>query len=112
MKQTPLKRRKGIRKQSKKREAELNEEREIRRQLCERAGGHYIPNSGVGRCVGGLCEICHKPPDWRGLCPHEEPFRSHGGKVSLKDSKMACGKCHSKPHGIKEVDSQPQWSKK
>jgi hypothetical protein len=32
--------------------------------------------------------------------------------VSLKDSKMACGKCHSKPHGIKEVDSQPQWSKK
>lgn len=59
------------------------------------------------RCRG-ICELCGKPPDWRGLHPHEKVFRSHGGKVSLENTVAACGRSHSKEHGIKEVDSKPQ----
>jgi len=88
---------------SKKREQEFAAEIEIRRQLCERAGGLFVTDGRFCRCIGGKCEECGQPPDWRGLHPHEEPFRSHGGKVSLKESKMLCGRCHSAKHGIKEV---------
>ena len=111
MKKTPLKRYKGIPRISDKRKAGMEDEIEIRRQLCERAGGQFFSDGVHTRCLGGLCEICGKPPDWRGLHPHEDPPKSHGGKVSLKDSKMACGKCHSGEYHIKEVDSEPHWSK-
>lgn len=107
----PLKRTKGINKESDKRKVEREDEIEIGKQLTERAGGLFVSGGNRWRCIGGLCELCNSPPDWRGLAPHEEPFRSHGGKVSLKDSKMVCGKCSSKEHGIHEVDSKPQWSK-
>lgn len=53
------------------------------------------------RC-NGLCEGCHGLPDFRGLHPHEFRFRSHGGKMSLANSKMLCGKCHNFEHGIIE----------
>jgi 5-methylcytosine-specific restriction endonuclease McrA len=86
-----------------KRKAEMEAEYEIRRQLCERAGGYWVRSGHYYRCLGGLCELCHKPPDWRGLSPHENKHRSQGGKLSLENSKMLCGKCHSAEHGIKEV---------
>lgn len=54
------------------------------------------------RCQG-LCEYCHKPPDFRGLHPHEIIFRSHMGKLTYENSKASCGKCHSGKHGITEV---------
>lgn len=96
---------------SDKRQEQWEEEVEIRRQLCERAGGFFVTDGRFARCIGGLCELCGKAPDWRGLHPHEDPPRVRGGKVSLKDSRMACGKCHSGEHGIKEVNSSPRWSK-
>lgn len=74
---------------SRKRQTELNNERIIRQQLAERANGH--------------CEQCGRLPDWRGLSPHEVTFRSHGGKMSLENSVMLCGHCHSAVHLIKEV---------
>lgn len=111
MKKTPPKRTKGIKPISDKKKEEMAGEIEIRRQLCKRAGGLFVTDGVKSRCIGGRCEICGWPPDWRGLHPHEEPFKSHGGKVSLKDSKMVCGECSSKKHGIKEVKSEPQWSK-
>ena len=95
-------------------------EREIpeRKALAERCGGTFVIDGyrschykhgkrldvwivPFGHCVGGHCEICGKPPDWRGLHPHEYPFRSHGGKLSLEQSKMCCGTCHQRAHGIK-----------
>ena len=88
---------------SKKRERELTDEIDARRQLCDRAGGWFVTDGKQSRCIGGMCEDCGEAPDWRGLSPHEEPFRSHGGRVSLKDSKMLCGKCHSTHHGVREV---------
>ena len=85
---------------SKKRAVEHIGEFAIRKQLCERAGGFW---NGFF-CVGGKCEEekCGKPADWRGLHPHEKKFRSQGGKLSLKNSLMLCGRCHNKEHGIKE----------
>ncbi len=72
----------------------------IRKKLCERAGGTWIPSESGrgGQCKGGRCEKCGLVPDWRGLHPHEQPFRSHGGKLSMK-SKMLCGHCHAGPDG-------------
>ncbi len=57
------------------------------------------------RCKG-RCEKCKELPDWRGLSPHEEIFRSHGGKLTLWNSIMLCGKCHAHFHGIKESDNR------
>ena len=54
------------------------------------------------RCRG-LCEICGRRPDWRGLHAHHIVFRSHGGKDTLENLKMLCGRYHSKEHGIKEA---------
>lgn len=127
---TPLKRRtrlkayKGLNQVSPKRLQELRGELPVRLTLIKRCGGIpvYKDYSVVCRgqrepirtvlCVGGTCEICDKPAG-RGeiLELHEEPFRSQGGKVSLKDSKMAHRVCHNKEHGIKVVGSKPLWSK-
>ena len=59
----------------------------------------------------GLCQICGQPPDSRGLAPHHDKKRSHGGDEDPKNIKWACGKCHSGTEGIKEVNSEPQWTK-
>lgn len=91
---------------SKRREQREKEEIPTRKALCERAGGVWIPKSNWrtgGYCRGGRCEICGEKPDFRGLHPHEYPFKSHGGKLSLEDSKMACGECHSSKHGVRET---------
>jgi 5-methylcytosine-specific restriction endonuclease McrA len=93
MKRTPLKRRtslkahtqlrarKPINRISKKKRLEIQEEKPIRQQLNERAGG--------------FCERCGRAPDFRGLHPHEKVFRSHGGKLTLANSEMWCGRCHA-----------------
>lgn len=94
---------------SEKKREQIKEELPIRKQLCERASGYWLYTSWAygeetsGVCVNGLCEKCHKPPDWRGLHPHEKVFRAQGGKLSLENSVMLCGKCSSAEHGIKEV---------
>lgn len=74
---------------SKKKSNEIRHEQYVRKKLMARSNG--------------LCEECGCPPDWRGLHPHEEVFRSHGGKMSEENSKMLCGRCHNKKHGIKEI---------
>jgi hypothetical protein len=52
------------------------------------------------RCHG-LCELCGKWPDWRGLSKHEKIFRSQGGDpLDPNNCLMICGICHDKEHGI------------
>lgn len=102
---------------SDKRYALMDEEYEIRLKLIARCGGKpflsriaYTTIKGerrtlrFARCIGGFCEECGNPPDFTGLHPHEEEFRSRGGKLTLKNSKMLCGKCHAPKHGERIVD--------
>ncbi len=107
MKRTPLKRTKGINPISKRRTEEIKQEIAIRGILCNRAGGVFGLGDSQGQfsyvCRGGKCEECGKPSDFRGLHPHEKVFRSQGGKLSLENSVMLCGKCHSAKHGVREV---------
>ena len=58
------------------------------------------------RCKG-LCEICHKPPDWRGLqLSHTKP-KGMGGTSHIyteEETQMLCGHCHSNiKHNLREV---------
>lgn len=55
------------------------------------------------RCKG-LCEICGKLPDWRGLGKHEIKSRAQGGDPCDPDNcQLSCGRCHAREHGIREV---------
>jgi 5-methylcytosine-specific restriction endonuclease McrA len=48
---------------------------------------------------GGLCEICGKLPDWRGLSVHHIKNRGMGGsRHEYTDSELQilCGICHDK----------------
>lgn len=76
---------------SKKRAKQLREERKVRPQLEARADG--------------VCETCGMAPDFRGLHPHERVFRSHGGLMTMENSVMDCGRCHSVEHRVREVCS-------
>ena len=78
-----------IRQISIKKQHQIELEKPIRELLLKRANGK--------------CEKCKETPDWRGLSPHEKIFRSHGGTLTLWNTIILCGKCHSKEHGIKEV---------
>jgi len=113
---TPLKRGKPLNRYSLKRVAELNAELPVREKLCHQADGvpfYYDTVATVSgkhvlikhlACLHGICQKCgRRMPQ---VDPHEEPFRSHGGKVSLKDSKMWCRDCQATRHG------NPMWSKK
>lgn len=51
----------------------------------------------------GLCQLCGKLPDFRGLQKHHIVFRSHQGQDDYDNIKWICGRCHSAKHGIKEV---------
>ena len=51
----------------------------------------------------GLCEVCKSHGDWRGLSMHHIKLRSQGGQHTADNLRLLCGKCHSKNHGIKEV---------
>ena len=115
MKRTILKRGKalkaksGIKPVSDKKTQQFIEEVPIRKQLAERCGATWEPflwHKGqelMGRCVGGRCEECGNPPDFRGLSPHEKVFRSQGGKLTLKNSLMVCGNCHARYHNLREA---------
>ncbi len=53
----------------------------------------------LGECKG-LCMLCGKPPDFRGLMKEHH----YGGKKrEMGDFILVCGKCASSQHGIKEV---------
>ena len=78
-----------MRQVSKKKRKQIEEEQEIRWDLIIRANGR--------------CENCGELPDFRGLSPHEKVFRSQGGVMSIENTVMLCGRCHSKAHRIKEV---------
>ena len=111
-----LKRKRRLNPVSLKRVLQMQAETPERIALCNRAGGvpimgkqtYYIKGKSYEvdtiQCFGGICEICHERKHL--LEPHEYPFRSHGGKVSLKQSKMVCRECHDK-----EQNNNPMWSK-
>ena len=90
---------------SKRRIAQLFTEVEIRRALCERAGGTFYTWTGtfkqpdgstfqmpICNCVNGICEECHKRI--KNLEPHEKIKRSKGGQISLENTIMVCRQCH------------------
>lgn len=85
---------------SDKKKEELKNEVPIREELCRRCGGVFIFDGVTGYCRGGYCELCHNPPRWLPLSPHEIKFRSAGGKLSLDNSIMLCYTCHGKAHGL------------
>lgn len=79
----------GIVKVSKNKRKQKTGEKELRQKL-------------MVRCKG-LCENCHKPPDWRGLSKHEIKFRSRGGNcLDPENCIMLCGRCHHEKHHIHE----------
>lgn len=116
---TPLRRsRRPINKISHKMYDQLISEVEVRKALCYRCGGKPISSMvAIGfsdgtkkylemvSCRGGYCETCGKKADFIGLKPHH-------GELTMENSLMDCHRCHSGFHGIKVVDSKPQWSKK
>jgi len=58
------------------------------------------------------CMICGNPPDWRGIQLCHKKALSQGGLTTKANCYLGCGSCHSwKDHHIKEVKSNPQWSK-
>lgn len=81
---------------------------------CESCGHDYWEpknRSGISketlgelkRRAGGLCEICKRPPDFRGLSPHHIKPRSLGGSDDMDNLILVCGRDHSKKHGIREA---------
>ena len=42
----------------------------------------------------GVCEVCGKRPDWRGLSGHHIIFRSHGRIDTAGNTLTSCGVCH------------------
>ena len=79
-----------MRQVSKKRAKVLRKEKKLTQELLTRCGG--------------LCEICHEWPDWRGLSKHEKVFRSQGGDpTDPNNCLMVCGRCSSREHGIFEA---------
>jgi hypothetical protein len=74
----------------------------IKKQLIKFNNGHSDLLITVS-CIGGICEICHKPAGNEFLTPHEKKNRSQGGRVELQNSVM----CHWRCHPI----SKPMWSK-
>ena len=87
---TGLKAKKPINQMSNGKYKQVKEEQKLKKELVEKCGG--------------LCELCHQPPDFRGLQKHEIIFRSHGGNSLDRDNVLLlCAKCHSMKHGVREV---------
>ena len=113
---TKLKATKPLNRMSLRKIVELNNEVDVRIQLCRRAGGEWTIKTRDTRlnngseielhtveCRNGKCEECGKH-DYH-LEPHEDPPRSKGNKVSL-DSTMLCRPCHNTKKG------RPMWSRR
>jgi len=61
---------------------------------------------------GNRCMVCSGTGDWRGIQLCHKISLSRGGKTTKENCYLGCGKCHfTKDHHIKEVKSEPQWSK-
>ena len=110
---TPLKAHKGLNQVSPKRLEELRAELPVRLTLIKRCGGrpiirdYPITVNGVrvtvttALCYGGICKICGKPAQQGEILePHENLFRSRGGKMSLENTVMCHRQCHNKEHRI------------
>jgi hypothetical protein len=106
---------------SKKKIDQINNEYETRIKLCLRCGGKPFTkifnirlNGGKQcvlhtiTCIGGTCEICHKPayPN-QPLHPHEKVPRSKGGKLSLNNSVMV----HDYPCHAEAQNNLVKWSR-
>ena len=89
MKKTPLKRTKGINPISKKRGAELLEEKKLTALLNLKQHGR--------------CADCGAKLGWRSA-KHELKSRAQGGDPTEEaNCVLLCGRCHSARHHIKEV---------
>lgn len=90
MKRTELKHRTPIKRISKKMQKQKVQEAKLTQELLEKSNG--------------VCALCGKAPDFRGLAKHEVVHRSQGGSaIDPNNTILICGRCHSKEHGIKEV---------
>ena len=60
-----------------------------------------------------LCPSCDRFPDWRGWHNAHLVNKGMGGnpKGKRKETVRVCARCHSEMHGLREVESQPMWSK-
>ena len=90
MRKTPLKRKRALRKQAVGRSNAITKrfaDDKHARWLC--LVYHLVYNRSHG-----LCEICGKKPDWRGLSGHHVIFRSRGRVDSAGNTLIACGICH------------------
>lgn len=103
---TPLRQTKPLNPISKRKIDQINGEYANRIKLCLRCGGMPHIETRMIRlnnrqrfqlrsvtCIGGYCEICHKPTGNSILHPHEKNPRGKGGKLSLENSIM----CHNEP---------------
>ncbi len=119
MKKTTLKRKTPLNRLSLKKIEERKQEVPIRIALCQRAGGtpvigkntYYIKGEAYPvttvQCYGGVCECgCQERIDGI-LEPHEKVFRSHGGKLSLKNTIMV-----KHEHHIRLQNNELHWSKR
>ena len=125
MKQTPLKRNKGVNPISKKRKAQYPKELEVRKAVCIRCNGTWIPEA-IGDdgtkyhafCSGGKCEDCGKPASqsYMGILQFSHTIaRSKGcitGATTEENCRMLCDECHQGViHGERIVKSEVKWSK-
>ena len=84
------------------------EQKAVRREVYIRA---------EGRCEGYIDKNrCNRTYHWRGMHYHHKKHKGMGGSKLLDtvdNLEYLCGECHlGKAHGIKEVASQVQWSRK
>ena len=63
--------------------------------------------------TGGICPVCQRPPDWRGLQICHIRNKGMGGskeRDTIENVRVKCARCHFRDdHGINEVESQPMW---
>lgn len=74
----------------------------------QKMSDHYDES---GRTTASECHQCSKAPDWRGLQRHHIKHRSQGGTDEPGNLVLLCGHCHDAAHGIRDIESQPMWSK-
>jgi 5-methylcytosine-specific restriction endonuclease McrA len=90
MKRTELKRNTHLTKVSSKMRKQKVQEAKLTQELLENSNG--------------VCALCGRAPDFRGLAKHEIVHRSQGGSaIDPNNTILICGRCHSKQHGINEV---------
>ena len=89
--------------------------RQISPKRAQRNRREAVVKKVIRQRANGLCEDCGKPPDWRGLAVAHRVFASKGqasGALTLENGRALCYKCHNEhDHGLREIDTQPRWTK-